>query len=431
MHERLLGCGRNAAVDAGAVVAGAFIATAAMVAAAAAIYGRFDIFSPTVDQLLDMRRPEQIARWHSTSWSWAQRATYLVVPPVVVACWLVLHRGEQWRRKAEFGLVLATLAQFVCFAWLQADGGSTLEYYFYSSMLWSLVPVATALVFVRISQSLSTGPAKSIPVVILVATAATASLLPIARFPLWPTALAVGLGLVLVVWLMAVTRFHSRSAVVATVLVAVFAATTTVLTIGQPYVGYRPGQVTYPQVDYAGVFDSWTAARTQQDVYHIISAVPAVVSAAALPGAPVRVWYRATPPDGVNVVSRAAAQYLWNRNTVGTEMPKLAPDAASRLDSGSASYVLLLGETDTDFDAARSVLAPWNPVVVATESQHAGVVRLAIRVRAKNQQPHGNHDEPHESTSQHFRFHPARFRTRPQLYQMFLRCPPLACRSPG
>ncbi|MFC5065110.1 hypothetical protein [Actinomycetospora atypica] len=362
--------GRRVAVDLALVVGGIVVATLLMVLGALVLYGRADLLGPTIDQLTRLQRPDQVRLWHSSTWAWAQRATYLLVPAVVVLAWV----GVCVRRRRTLGerpprdeavVVLATALGSLAFLAIQAGTGFTLEYYFYSSLLWAGACLKTVLVLARLSSSRWTAG-------LVLGLAVLQSVTGPLRFGVVPSGLVVA-ALVVAVAVVGGALAGAWWRIGATVVVALGLL---LLTTGQPRSSYAPGQVRYPLPDYGAV-------TGQPDLSRLSSYATMTSVADAVPPADVPALTWVEPPAAGSlpdeVPSRAAAQYLGPAHGLSSTMPTLSASDRRKLDAARGAQVVLLGARG-EFGPALQALAPWSPVLeretVVNGTLHVTVLRL-------------------------------------------------------
>ncbi|MDL5159549.1 hypothetical protein [Actinomycetospora termitidis] len=358
---------RRVVVELAAVVLGGVAATGLAVLGALLLYGRADLFGPTIDQLLRLQRPDQIRQWHSTTWAWAQRATYLLVPPVVVIAWAWLCRRRrrlvgEWPPRGDAVVVLGSGLGYLAFLAIQATSGFTLEYYFYSSLLWAGACLTTALLLSTLSSSWW-------PVAAVLGLAVLQVEMGTPRFEVVPTGLAVAVVVVVAAAVVGGPRRRSIPMLVVTVGLVL-------LTTGQPSTAYAPDQVRYPLADYGSVGGHPDPSKAA--AYATMVSVVDVV-----PPAPVRALTWVEPPAAGSlpdeVPARAAAQYLGPLHGLSSSMPALSDSDRKKLDAAPAgSQVILLGSRGATFEAARTTLAPWAPTVERDAVLGGGTLHVEV-----------------------------------------------------
>lgn len=364
-------------------LAGLAAITAALALSAQLIYGHLDIFTPSIRQIEQLNSPEGIATWHSPNWGWFARDTYLLVPPTVIVGSLLVRRGSQWTT-AELTVTIGATLQLLLFAINQAYGGATLEYYFYSSMLWPGTAFITCLLLAGISDTpaLARTKASVLMPVLVVATAVFFSFGKVPRFEVLP----VGTLLAAVVALLCVLARRLSDVRVALLLPLPVVVLTTTLTVSQPPKGYVPNQVTYPLVDYGSVLGHDTTRDI--NIYQIISELPPLVAEADPPDGRVETWYH-FPDDDLPpaVVNRAAGMYLWEQNSLSVKMPALSADDADILARVRPQKVVLLSVDGQEFAAAERALAKWGAQRSRTAVLKFGSEQLFVEILSLSQFP--------------------------------------------
>lgn len=363
-----------------AVVAGGIVAVTALLAAVAYLrWGDADIISPTVRQYLRLQRPDQVAIWHSSTWAWAARATYLLVPPALaVAVGVAGCRRRPGGRPGTIvgALTVGAAGSVLAATVVQATGGFSLEYYFYSSLLWWSVPFLLAILLGSLLTGHLPARARWTGAVAIVLVAGLAALLPgpVARFPVVP----VGLGLAALVVVLA-GLVVGRKAWVVIIGVSAIVVALWLVTVGQPVTAYAKGQVGYPLVDYSAVSRSDSARA--RDVYRVVSAVPDLVPPAARPGERVLAWPGRCgfPGPPLDPVGQAAAQYLSSH--LSSNMPQLTPADERLLAQARPGWLLvLLSNTGEEFNGAETAVARWSPERLTLTTVTSGDVVLHVEV---------------------------------------------------
>jgi 4-amino-4-deoxy-L-arabinose transferase-like glycosyltransferase len=358
--------------------------SAALAAVAQPVFGSSDIISPTVDAARHFQTPREVAKWHSRNWRWVLNDPYLLVPPVVVAGWLVARLGRLRGRgsRAELAVVVALALQVLAYTWLQFFGNSaTLEYYFYSSMLWPGACLVTAFLLVALCAPLLRRPATAALALLL------AAVLPllVTQFRAWVHFDLVPVGALVVAGvlaLVAVARMLPRNAAVAAVAAGLVLGGCFALTIGKPLGTPRlQGQAKLPQVRYDTVIAG--DGRGEVEAYRVASKLHLVVPRARFRGDDLMLWY---PPAQSDRMNEPAAQYLWHVNSLRETMPKLVPSDVKLLRRRQPGVLVLLSATGTELPGAVRSLsaAAFEPTVLRrdvlsgrSQRLHVWVVQLA------------------------------------------------------
>src|SRR6266498_1705642 len=338
------------------VLCGAAV-TGALTGLAQLVFGSHNIIAPTVTASEHFRTPEQLAKWHSTTWRWVLGDTYLLALPAALAGWCAARLGRgRPPSPAELAVVVAVALQGLFYAGLQFYGSTaTLEYYLYSSMLWPGVCLVTAFLLVALCAPLLESPSTAVA----------------------PSALVVAVPL-LMSQFSGHVRFRLAPAGVL-VLVALVAGGFA-LTIASPPRApgaLLPGQAKCPQVQYADVISG--NGRGEVDAYRLASKLHLVVPRARFRGDDLMMWY---PPGQSGRVNQPAAQYLWHVNSLRETMPALRRADAKTLRTRKPGLLLLLSETGGEFPAALRSLsdASFHPTALRREVLAAGSLRLHVWV---------------------------------------------------
>jgi hypothetical protein len=352
--------------------------TAGLAALAQRVFGSGDIIAPTLDAARHFQTPREVAKWHSSNWRWVLNDPYLLVPPVVVGGWLLARLGRlrEHASAAELTVVVALALQSLAYTWLQFFGRSaTLEYYFYSSMLWPGVCLVTAFLLVALCGPLLRRAAAAALAVALVAalplliTQFRAAL----HFDLVPVGALVVAGVLALVLLWRLLPGNLAVAAVAVGLVVSGCyALTTAKPLGTPRL---QGQTKLPQVRYDTVLAG--DGRDEVETYRVASQLHLVVPPARFRGDDLMLWY---PPSQGNQMNEPAAQYLWHINSLRETMPRLVPSDAKLLRRRHPGLLVLLSATGAELPGAvRSLAAAsFEPAVLRREvlsgtSQHLHV----------------------------------------------------------
>jgi hypothetical protein len=372
---------RRAALLDVTILAGSIVAvTAGFVGISAILYGRLDIFSPTIHQLISVRKPRAVAAFHSTTWRWMLRDIYLFVPPTVLVSWFAVRLRSRVRPSwSETALVSGALAQSIAYLWIQANNGWTLEYYFYSSMLWAGALLVTAFLIVAISRPLLRSPTSAWVPAVLVIAVPLASELWHPQFWLAPNGLLV-IGVVVAV--AAASRLALINAATSWIAATIVITGCFIITVGEPKTSFVAGQAFYPFVDYGAVLGHDTS--NEMDVYRVISALPSTIPAAHRPGERVELWLRLPSSPGQyppEVLNRASGQYLSRaQNSLNTEMPKFSTKDAMTLNQVRPTLLVLLSMSGDEFSQALTAVRPWRPTMVRSETLTSGAVTLHVQV---------------------------------------------------
>jgi hypothetical protein len=118
------------------------------------LLGQFNFVSPTVRSAIDLSSASALLANHSASWSWAPYDNYLLVPPAIVAAYVVLFaRRRRPVSTAKLFIGITGAVQLSLFALLQFVGSvQTLERHYFSSVLWSSVNIMLAVIVAELAQ---------------------------------------------------------------------------------------------------------------------------------------------------------------------------------------------------------------------------------------------------------------------------------------
>ncbi|HZD03153.1 MAG TPA: glycosyltransferase family 39 protein [Actinomycetes bacterium] len=357
----------------------ALAVTGGLAALAQQVFGSSDIITPTLRAARHFQTPREVAKWHSTNWRWVLSDPYLLVLPAVVAGWCIARLGRgRSAPPAELAVVVAVALQGLAYTWLQFFGNSaTLEYYFYSSMLWPGVCLVSAFLLVALCAPLLRRAATAaLPAALVVLLA-----LVIAHLNAWVQFEIVPVGALVVAGVLAlvlVSRLVPGNDAVTATVVALVVAGCFALTIGKPHVTQRlQGQTKLPQVRYDMVIGG--DGRAELDSYRVASKLHLVVPPARFRGDDLMVW---RPPVPGNRLNEPAAQYLWNINSLRVTMPDLRPADVKVLRERRPRLLVLLSDTGREFPSALRSLsaASFEPAVLRTDVLTGTSQRLHVWV---------------------------------------------------
>lgn len=368
------------ALQTAGVVAAAAAVTGALMVASSLVLRSGNIISPTLRAVSGFSTPEQQALWHSTGAAWMFRDTYLFVLPTVVLGWLVLVARAPRRRRgaagaadaagatgatvaerhrpvsrSETAVVLGTALAGLAAGVMQfVRATATLEFFLYSSMLWSGVCLTTAAVVVRLVLRAPRARQRHLVFAAVAVLAVAAALswpvdMPIfAMTPVGWVLMGVAVGACLLARAFALTP-RGTALSLAVVLVATFALTVGKLTDLPPF----PGQVPFPTARYDDVLASDGSLELSD--YRVVAQVPRIAPQARHDGDELLVW---TPPGQPEVVAMAAAQYLLR--TFASDLPAVTQGHVDQLRQRRPGHLLLLGATDVGFAEAVAALEPFD-----------------------------------------------------------------------
>ncbi|HEX4578406.1 MAG TPA: hypothetical protein VH498_00240 [Candidatus Dormibacteraeota bacterium] len=340
------------------MAAGGLTATVALVFFTAVTMGQWDIFKPTVHAILQYRQPNEIALFHSSTWRWLIDDIYVLVPPALVAAWVVAAWpvfGRADISRAELGFAAATAVAFVLHALAQFVAKNwTLEYYLYTSMLWALVCPLLTFTVLRLARA---RPAPQVSRGALVLAAAALLGIPLV-LRVFRDQLQLGFGVALAMTavpaigglLARSTRLRRVGSVAAVICVT---AASTLLVVGVPEnPTIYPGQVAYFTPDYGTAL--FGDGRAAVDRYAVFANLHTVVPTYQQVPGDLAMWWPAQPSQTVNV---ASAQYLWILEGLPSTLPALDDATRADLVGRHPSVLVLLSDTGNEFDVAEQSLA--------------------------------------------------------------------------
>lgn len=348
------------------------------------LWGHANIVTPTWRALQFLHRPAVIKVWHSSNLRVLLYDTYLLVPPAALLGWAAarLPRVREVPR-AELAVVVAGTLALAAAGYLQVFGSSaTLEYHFYSSMLWAGTCLTAAFLLTALAGPLlrrrrtAALPAGLVLVVPRLLTAGH----PMPILGMEWTGLAVAVGIVV----LGVVGLSRRAGPLpsALALAAVSGGLFLLTAARLPWHPPLPGQSEQPPGNYSAIV-GYGGGQREVDLYRVASRLPTVIPTARHPGDPLLLWW---VPGQWQLTNEPSAQYLWNANALPNPLPTLTAADLTRLASVRPHLLVLLGATTAAFPAGvrglthaglaprvvrRAVLrsGPW--------TLHVWVVRLA------------------------------------------------------
>jgi hypothetical protein len=368
---------RGMALEALLLTAAGAAVTLVLVAASRRLYGDADIFTPTLRQFLVARQPAEIAVFHSTTWKWLLYDVYVLVPPVLAAAWLAVSWRAREGTPQETAIALGSLLAFSAHAVLQfAAQAWTLEYYLYTSLLFSGSCLLMSALVVRMSGPLlrsrpwALAPAASVVAVPLLLRPFRSAI----QFEL-PLALAIAAAVIAV----AMASRTRRTAVPWRAgLVAAAIAGVTALTTGMPLQRpLFPGQAAYFTPDYGSVL--FGDGHRAVDEYALASQLRTVVPSARAEPGDMALWWA---PRHDPVVDHAAAQYLWYSAALRDTLPDLDGAQAGLLATRRVRWLVLLSDDGREFAPAMDRLSAggFEPRTARERTFASGGLRMRVRV---------------------------------------------------
>jgi Dolichyl-phosphate-mannose-protein mannosyltransferase len=367
-----------------AVLAGVAVAvTGLLVAASALLLGHANFIAATWDGIRFLSTSSQTALWHSANWRWASYVPYLLVPPAVLAAYVVAVARRGRAVPTPVLLVgIVTAAQLAVYTVLQFAGSvQILEQHYFSSSLWGAVCVVFAVTIAELAWPLRGHRfSRWLPAAVLLAVPLGYEAAP--RVPPfgWLPAGAV-VACAAVVAAAAVRRCaRLRSPVVAggaaSLALATLAGAVLILTVAPiPQHPQLPGTVNR-NVDPAPAYASALGGGwgTYLDSYRIDAALPGFVGQAAYPSETLLVWRMAS----ADYVKYAGAIYRATTNTLPRLTPVVTASDRRKLQSRRPAELLFLGTSPRLFPAALRHLAAFQPTRVRAGKLRSGSLTLYV-----------------------------------------------------
>jgi len=368
--------------DAGVGLAAALVTTALLILGSWALIGQWNYLTPTWEAARYLATPGQEAIWHSSNWRWVLYDPYLLVPPAVLAAFVVVAG----RRRLSTPQLFAGLAAFLAFAaaaLLQFVGKvQMLEMHYFSSLLWSFVAVLTALTFASLAAPFATGGApgeswalgaarKILPAALLVAIPLAYEAdphVPQMTFGSWGWAVA-AIVVAAAVAGRAGLAFARRPA--AGLALAAIPLAALVLVAGASLILTVAGQTELPPLEHMGAIadpiPTYSSALGGNDTvlveqYQVTCELPGFVGHPAYPGEQLLTWW---PPLQTGELTGPIGIFHSGFNAITTrEFPELDAADQVRIELRRPAQVLLMSVTGEGFPRAVRSLGPFEPVVV-------------------------------------------------------------------
>jgi hypothetical protein len=145
--------------DGGLLLAAAVVTTGLLAVLSALEVGRANFISPTLASFSYLSSHQVTDHFHSKSWAWAHYRSYLLVLPAVVIAWGVTFARRLPDIPTPQLLVGAACgAQVAVAAYLQFFGDfESLEYRYFSSILWGSVCLTFAVTLCELARPLFAG----------------------------------------------------------------------------------------------------------------------------------------------------------------------------------------------------------------------------------------------------------------------------------
>jgi hypothetical protein len=296
-----------------------------------------------------LHEPVYIGYFHSSTWKWLKYDPYLLAPPSVCISWLIVRWRAMDKPREEVALALATGLAFLGHTVTQFIGQNwTLEYYLYTSMLFSTTTLLLASLLIAVSRPLlARGTLCWLP-------AALAIIVPLAIRPFRPlfqvdliAALALTVAIAVVAMIIRpLSRVPVGSAFSNAALIALIMILITSIPLNRPLF---PGQVPYFTPDYGTA--TFGDGSLPYDEYVVASQLHLHVP--SLRDGDLMMWWGT---NGTEVVNPAAAQYLWFNNALPNTLPQLDDAEVHTLASRHPRWRVRVGCDDRDFQPALQQL---------------------------------------------------------------------------
>jgi hypothetical protein len=368
---------RDALVMASAAVA----VTAGLAVGSGLLLGQFDYIVPTLQSVVYLSHKSLEAMYHSASWSWAPFVAYLLVPPAVVALWLVAF-GRHVKSIPTPQLIIgaACACQLAVCALLQFVGKvQILEVHYFFSLLWGGVTLALATALVQLSRPILGNPwyAWAVPALLL--------LVPL-TYELDPNVPAFGwlpfgdalLGAIILLALVAarIRRVRQRlsARLAASLSLALIAACLLVLTVAPitPH-AMLPDTIFDPAPAYAAALGGDSSRGI--NLYVVTADVPVFVGPATYSGEQLLIWW---PRDEQQQILGPIGIYHAFFDSIPGNLGALSAPGRQMIEQRQPAQVLLLSFTGQDFAQSLTALSPFAPRLVRTAILESGSVALHV-----------------------------------------------------
>jgi hypothetical protein len=380
----LLRTRRRFLLDALVLAGAAVVVTGGLMLASGWLLGPFDFIGPTRKALTYLDSSVVVKQYYSTNPRWILLRPYLLVPAAVVGAWgAVFVRRLRAVPTPQLLIGLSCVAQIAVFVYLQfLNHAEVLEEYYYSSSLWPVVCLTTAITVAALAKPLNGHPvARWLPAGLVLAVPLVYELDPNVSPFGW-----VAKGLVIaaiVVAAAAVGRLIAWKAgpviagAAAAVAVVVVVGLSLVLTVA-PYEVHAPlwGVSTDPLPRFAGTLGGTVSDLIDQ--YRVATELPKFVGNSTYPDEQLLMWY---PPGDRARILELIGMYHAAYNSLPGWPTSLTPQAAGVLLRRRPAEILVFDSVD--FSATLQALAPYEPTLLratvlksGTFTAHAWLVWL-------------------------------------------------------
>ena len=346
------------------------------------IFGRADFIATNWDAYRFYAQPKELAYWHTRNTLWLSSVPYLLVPPAVIAAWIVTF----WRRPRAIPtphllIGLVCVGQVVVFTYMQFLGKSwTLEQHYISSTLFAAVTLTLAITLSEMCRDLLQRPLAqwSMPALVFAVPLLYEAGLRPSSFQLYPTGVVLAIVLVAIAVaarLLRGIRPRVMARVIAVACMSGVTASVLVLIVTPIQAqGFLPGTGGKDPVPaYSTALDG--SGASAMDQYRVAVELPSFVGPANYKGEQLLMWIfdpsviplTGMYHGGVNTFA------LWDAYII----PKRQP-----------AELLMLSSTPIRFTQFWHSLEPFRPALLrktvlrsGSFTVYAGLVRLGLYAR--------------------------------------------------
>ncbi len=368
--------------DVAVCAASAAVITGALGVGSKLFIGPFDYVIPTIQALIYLSHPSQVAAFHSANWHWAPYVSYLLVPPVTALAWLIAF-GRRLRAvptpqlligvSCAAQLAICVLAQF-------AGTVEVLEVDHFSSLLWASVVLSLALVAAHLNRRHATHAVlRWLPAAVALAVPLAYVIDPHVPAFGWVATGATVAAAALVAAITGKISLRIRS----TPLGAAALASSLVVLLGAILVLTVAPIPGHPQLEGIACCDPPPAyaaslggnAAPNIDQYRATVQLPAFVGNATYRGEQLLTWW--PEPQSVALLGPIGI-YHSRFNEVPGGFGELRPAGRAWIVQRKPAEILLLGTTEHDFARSLRSLQDFDPVLVKTGVLRSGSVAFHV-----------------------------------------------------
>lgn len=374
-------------LDVALLAASAAFVTLLLAICSKLLIGQFDFITPTINSASALSTASELAANHSSSWGWAQYDPYLLVPPAILAAFVVVFaRRLRSIETTPLFIGLAGALQLAVFAYLQFIGTfQALEMHFFSSQLWGSVEVMLAFTIAQLARAPVERASRSHPAGAWLVRAAPAVLVLVVA---WAFELAVKVGIAVPAlswthWGLIVAAIVIIAAVIGRLVPGRLAAAASILALAGAalvltvavQMPHKPiAQTVYdPFPRYADALGGNDTVYVSK--YTATTELPGFVGAPAHKGQVLLTW---EPHKQFGDLLGPMGIFHNAITWVSESFPKMTPNGISKIEDWKASQVLLMSLTGAGFDTALRSLAPFDPVVVKRGVLGSGSYHLHV-----------------------------------------------------